>query len=171
MSDMTVIFCMQGYVRPDFVDDSQPSQLVIEAGRHPVRLPSPHFVCFCCTWVPFWFRSGVSSIGTCRQHCGRSIFVYEGKSVEIFCVYKSGVGVNPTRWVCAQWHCFALWPGAMSNHHRSKYGWKKLLYSPSSLNCNHGSGRASCSPIAILRLSTAAWIIHNQMMRLGWLPG
>jgi DNA mismatch repair protein MSH3 len=36
MSDMTVIFCMQGYVRPDFVDDSQPSQLVIEAGRHPV---------------------------------------------------------------------------------------------------------------------------------------
>jgi hypothetical protein len=32
MSDMTVIFCMQGYVRPDFVDESQPSQLVIEAG-------------------------------------------------------------------------------------------------------------------------------------------
>ncbi|KAH9561437.1 hypothetical protein CY35_05G022700 [Sphagnum magellanicum] len=27
----------QGYVRPDFVDKSQPSQLVIEAGRHPVR--------------------------------------------------------------------------------------------------------------------------------------
>ncbi|KAH9561438.1 hypothetical protein CY35_05G022700 [Sphagnum magellanicum] len=26
----------QGYVRPDFVDKSQPSQLVIEAGRHPV---------------------------------------------------------------------------------------------------------------------------------------
>ncbi|CAM6048304.1 unnamed protein product [Sphagnum compactum] len=26
----------QGYVRPDFVDESQPSQLVIEAGRHPV---------------------------------------------------------------------------------------------------------------------------------------
>ena len=31
--------CLQGYTRPEFVEDRELSQLMINAGRHPVRYP------------------------------------------------------------------------------------------------------------------------------------
>lgn len=38
--DINDTLFVQGYTRPEFVDKSEPSQLIIKAGRHPVSYTS-----------------------------------------------------------------------------------------------------------------------------------
>lgn len=88
-AELTVLIFVQGYVRPEFADKSDPSQLIITSGRHPVITSVPAY------FLQFLFIASFFVIHK-YLNCHR-ILLYEPHISLPFGEFLPGFGCNIAR--------------------------------------------------------------------------